>query len=208
MARDANACEWNLCKIFSWGIGGEAQRNNFFRRATENPECLAAYAKFLRGEELVESVATGFSAARLQEKMHRIQTELPGWVQKTGQHTRVMPLIQRLQSLMKERRWQEVDKVADELLALMRGAPTETKPAASAFAERLPPKIQRIQKELPAWIDSDTGKKSKATALMRQLQEHLKAGNFEQAEKTADSILEMIGASGAAGSGSEGRRPP
>jgi hypothetical protein len=89
-----------LANVFSWGIGGEVQRNNFFRQATENPEALGAYAKFLRGEKLVESAATGFSAAKLQEKMHRIQTELPGWVQKTGQHARVMPLMQKAQSLM------------------------------------------------------------------------------------------------------------
>ena len=37
-----------MVNVFSWGIGGEAMRNNFFRRATENPEALAAYAKFLR----------------------------------------------------------------------------------------------------------------------------------------------------------------
>ena len=37
-----------LVNIFAWGIGGEAMRDNFFRRATENPEALAAYAKFLQ----------------------------------------------------------------------------------------------------------------------------------------------------------------
>ena len=52
-----------MVNVFSWGIGGEAMRNNFFRRATENPEALAAYAKFLRGEPLVESAAQGFSGA-------------------------------------------------------------------------------------------------------------------------------------------------
>ena len=54
-----------MVNIFSWGIGGEAMRNNFFRQATENPEALAAYAKFLRRETLVESAPTGFSATRL-----------------------------------------------------------------------------------------------------------------------------------------------
>ena len=71
-----------MVNVFSWGIGGEAQRNNFFRKATENPECLAAYAKFLRHEPLVETASTGFSASALQDKMHRIQKELPDWVQK------------------------------------------------------------------------------------------------------------------------------
>jgi hypothetical protein len=90
--------------VFSWGIGGEAHRNNFFRRATENPEAPGAYAKSLRGETMVESAATGFSAGALQEKMHQIQTELPGSVQEAGQHGRVMPLMQKLQSLVKETR--------------------------------------------------------------------------------------------------------
>ena len=30
-----------MVNVFSWGIGGEAMRNNFFRQATENPEALA-----------------------------------------------------------------------------------------------------------------------------------------------------------------------
>ena len=30
-----------------------------------------------------------------------------------------MPLTQKLESLMKDRKWQEADKVADELLSLM-----------------------------------------------------------------------------------------
>ena len=54
-----------MVNVFSWGIGGEAMRNNFFRQATENPEALAAYAKFLRHETLVETAPTGFSASRL-----------------------------------------------------------------------------------------------------------------------------------------------
>ncbi len=108
-----------MVNIFSWGIGGEAMRNNFFRRATENPEALAAYAKFLRHETLVETAPTGFSAAALQDKMHRIQRELPAWVQKSGQQAKMMPLTQKLNAFLKDRKWQDVDKVADEILSLM-----------------------------------------------------------------------------------------
>lgn len=75
----------------------------------------------------------------------------------------------------------------------MKNSPPEPKTGASTVAERLPAKIQRIQKELPTWIDSDADKKDKATALMRQLDQHLKAKNFGEAERTADSILDMIG---------------
>ena len=56
-----------MVNVFSWGIGGEAHRNNFFRRATENPEALAAYAKFLRGEKLVESAAQDFLSGLSRE---------------------------------------------------------------------------------------------------------------------------------------------
>jgi hypothetical protein len=108
-----------MVNIFSWGIGGEALRNNFFRRATENPEALAAYAKFLRHETLLETARTGFSAEALQNKIHRIQKDLPEWVQKTGMQAQAIPLTQKLSALMKDRRFQEADKVADELLTLM-----------------------------------------------------------------------------------------
>jgi hypothetical protein len=108
-----------MVNLFSWGIGGEAMRDNFFRRATENPEALAAYGKFLRHETLIEAAATGFSGAAFQDKMRRIQRDLPAWVQKSGQQAKVAPLAQKLDALLKERKWQEADKVADEILSLM-----------------------------------------------------------------------------------------
>jgi len=70
----------------------------------------------------------------------------------------------------------------------------EAQKDASPLSERLPAKIQKIQEELPAWIEK-TGNMEKATAFMRKLKGHLDAKNFDEAEKTADSILEMIGAS-------------
>ena len=185
-----------LVNVFSWGIGGEVMRNNFFRRATENSEALAAYGKFLRGDALVETVPTGFSSEAFQAKMLRIQTELPGWIQKSGQQAQAMNLTQRIKAFLKDKQWQEADKVADELLSLMNGdSPIKVKSETSPVAERLPSKIQKIQSELPAWIQGDADKKNQATALMKQLQECLKTKNFEEAEKTADSILKMVGAS-------------
>lgn len=46
-------------------------------------------------------------------------------------------------------------------------------------------------KELPAWIQK-TGDKE-AAALMQKMQEQLKAKNFVEVEKTADSILKLMG---------------
>lgn len=108
-----------MTNIFSWGIGGEAMRNNFFRKATESPEALAAYGKFLRHETLVETANTGFSASNLQGKMQRIQKELPGWIQKSGRQAEAMTLMGKIKTLSKDSKWQEVDKVADEILSLI-----------------------------------------------------------------------------------------
>jgi hypothetical protein len=107
-----------MVNLFAWGIGGEAMRNNFFRRATENSEALAAYAKFLRHEPLMETTS-GFSAEAFQDKMRRIQSELPGWVQKSREQAQATLLMQKLTTLIKERKFEEADKVADELLSLM-----------------------------------------------------------------------------------------
>ena len=106
-----------MVNVFSWGIGGEAMRDNFFRRATENPEALAAYATFLRHTALVETAPTGFSSEAFQDKMRRIQKELPDWVQGSGKQAQAMPLTEKLQAFIKNKHWQEADKVADELLA-------------------------------------------------------------------------------------------
>jgi hypothetical protein len=112
-----------MVNVFSWGIGGEAMRNNFFRRATENPEALAAYAKFLRHETLVETAPTGSSSEVFQEKMHRIQRDLPDWVRKSGKQAQMMPLTKKITALIKDKKWQEADKVADEILSLMSHKP-------------------------------------------------------------------------------------
>ena len=194
-----------LTNVFSWGIGGEAQGNNFFRRATENPEALAAYAKFLRGEKLVESA--GFSGSSFQEKMRTIQAELPGWIQKTGRPAEAMPLVQKIQSLAKDKQWQEADKTADEVLALIKGAPTATKPEASPGAENKPPppsippsdarqqlseKIQRVT----AAVQKLAGSGRDPADILKTMEEKvvplLDAGKVKEAEAALDRLLEQL----------------
>jgi hypothetical protein len=183
-----------MVNVFAWGIGGEAMRGNFFRRATENPEALAAYGKFLRHGTLIETAATGFSSEAFRAKMNRIQAELPGWVERTGQHARVTPLTRKLQELLKEKQWQEADKLADALLDLMKGdRPIDADPKALPIQERLPLKVQEIRQKLPAWIQGDEDRKNRASALMKTLDQHLRTMNLGEAEKTADSLLKLIG---------------
>jgi hypothetical protein len=109
-----------LVNLFSWGIGGESMRDNFFRRATEGPEAVSAYAKFLRHETLVEATS-GFSPEAFQVKMQRLQTELPAWVRKSGQQAQALPLTRQLDTLLKEKKFLEADRIADQLLSLMSG---------------------------------------------------------------------------------------
>ncbi|MBC8043488.1 MAG: hypothetical protein IAF08_08585 [Rhizobacter sp.] len=108
-----------MVNIFSFGIGGEAEKNkNLFRLATENKEALSAYRKFLNGETLIERKrpADTFSPTLFQQKIRRIQAELPAWIQKTHEREKVEPLMQKLDGLIKQSRFQEADKIANEIL--------------------------------------------------------------------------------------------
>ncbi len=127
-----------LVNVFSWGIGGEANKNMSFRVVTEGPEALNAYRKFLTGKPLVEAKTVGLT-----------------------------------------------------------------------LLERLPPKIHQIQKELSDWIEkAEPANREKAVGLMKKLEGSLKAKDFDQAEKAADSILKLMGAraAGAAHDGHEEAR--
>ncbi len=75
----------------------------------------------------------------------------------------------------------------------LKGEPLVEAKETLSLMERLPPKIRRIQKELPARLEK-TGNKE-AAALMQKLQEHYKAKNFEEVEKSADAILKLMGVS-------------
>lgn len=110
-----------MVNIYSWGIGGEAYKNNFFRRATENEEAISAYRKFLKGAPLKEqeSKSKQFSPGRLQAKMHKINTEIPLWVQRTHKPELVQGLMTRIDTLLKAAKFEDAEIAADELLKLV-----------------------------------------------------------------------------------------
>lgn len=193
-----------LANVFSWGIGGEAQRQNFFRRATENPEALAAYAKFLRGEPLVE--AAGFSGPSLQAKMHRIQSELPGWIQKSGRQAEAMALMQKIQPLMRERKWQEADQAADALLALIEGSPVAPKTegpapkvpppsamAASDPAARMAEKVNRVTAGVQEWARSGHDPEEILVVMREKFRPLMESGKTKEAEEVLDGVLLKMG---------------
>ena len=187
-----------LVNIFSWGIGGEANKNMSFRVVTEGDEALRAYRKFLKGEPLIEAKTEALTLLeRLPPKIHRIQKELPVWLQTAPDKEKAMALMQELEKNLKAKNFDAAEKTADSLLEMIGGKaqPADQLPMiepSAAILKRLPPKIHQIQKELPAWVQK-TGNTEKATMAMRKLDEQLKAQNLDEAEKTADSILKMIG---------------
>jgi hypothetical protein len=189
-----------LVNVFAWGIGGEAMKNMDFRMVTEGEDALRAYRKFLSGSPLIEAQTQASLMERLPPKIHRIQKELPGWIEKAeaGDKEKATALMKTLETNLKAKNFEEVEKTADSILKMMglnaQDVPKQEpqKPDGSTVADRLPPKIQKIQEGLPAWVEK-TGNAEKATGLMKKLDEQLKAKNFEEAEKTADSILKMMG---------------
>jgi len=56
----------------------------------------------------------------------------------------------------------------------------------------LPEKIHNIQAELPSWLQSHPDQQSKIEPLMTQLDQAIKAGNYQEAATTADAILSLI----------------
>lgn len=110
-----------LTNIYSWGMGGPAFKNNFFRVATENQEAIGAYRKFLAGEQLVELPPSknAFSPTAFQQKIHEIQAQVPGWVQRTHGQAQVQPLMEQLDGLIKAQQFVQANHVADEILHLI-----------------------------------------------------------------------------------------
>jgi hypothetical protein len=109
-----------LVTIFSWGIGGEANKNMDFRVVTEGDKALQAYRKFLKGAPLIEAKAeTSTLMERLPPKIHKIQRELPVWIQKGGNTERATALTQQLDANLKANDLAAAEKTADAILKML-----------------------------------------------------------------------------------------
>ena len=111
-----------LVTLFSWGVGGEANKNMGFRVVTEGEEALRAYRKFLKGDPLIEAKTEPSLTERLPPKIHQIQKELPAWMQKTDNKDKAAEaagLMQKMQGQLKAKNFEEVEKTADSILEMM-----------------------------------------------------------------------------------------
>ncbi|MDQ2767958.1 MAG: hypothetical protein M3Y30_12480 [Gemmatimonadota bacterium] len=107
-----------LVNIFGWGVGAAA---NPFRQTAEGDAALSAYRKFLHGWALAEAplqVPVSPPPADLPDRVRKIQTLLPGWVDKHGSAI-VRPLMERLDSELKQQHFQDASKIADQILSLL-----------------------------------------------------------------------------------------
>jgi len=58
--------------------------------------------------------------------------------------------------------------------------------------QELSDKVQRIQREVPAWIQAHRDRKPELASLFQQLDTYVRANNMAGAQRTADSILRLI----------------
>jgi len=107
-----------LVNLFGWGVGDE---HNPFRKVAEADASVAAYRKFLKGEELKEEPmpAPEIPSAELPQKMHEIQRRVRAYVDKNGPG-RLSSLMPRLDEQMKQQKFGAAEKTADEVLRILK----------------------------------------------------------------------------------------
>jgi hypothetical protein len=195
-----------LVTIFSWGVGGEPNKNMGFRVVTEGEEALQAYRKFLKGLPLVEGETMASLEERLPPKIHQIQKELPAWMQKTGNRDQAAALLQKMQAHLKAKNFEEVEKTADSILNMMgMSAPTAgrggdnqpqqalpSSPPSDDPTKRLTEKIERVKAGVQKWAASGRDPSAIAEAMKAKFKPLMDAGKVVEAEAELDRILEEL----------------
>jgi Spy/CpxP family protein refolding chaperone len=133
---------------------------------------------------------------RLTEKVERVKAGAQKWADSGHDPAEIfMTMKEKFQPLMQAGKIAEAEAVVDGVLKQL-GMAVNAPAAATADEpspeERVLVRIHKIQKELPAWV-KQTGRKEEADALMKTLKAQVADMNFPEAEKTADTILKMMG---------------
>ena len=108
-----------MVNIFAWGVGPDDFQSNFFRRATEGPDAIAGYRRFLSGQRLREDPAQPFSLTEFQKKIRDIQSRLPQWVQRTRRQPEATDIMRGLEDSIKSGDMTAADAAADKALELL-----------------------------------------------------------------------------------------
>lgn len=191
-----------LVNVYSWGLGGEANKNMSFRVVTEGEEALGAYRKFLKGDPLIEGQITLTLMERLPPKIHKIQEEFPAWMQKAGNKDKAAEataLMQKMQEQLKAKDFEEAEKTADLILKMMgvSGQAAES-PAAGTGSlpednrKRLTEKIQRVKDGLDKWLASGRDSSAIRHIMEEKVKPLLDTGKFMEAEAELDRVLDLL----------------
>ena len=133
---------------------------------------------------------------RLTEKVERVTAGAQKWADSGHDPAEIfMTMKEKFQPLMQAGKIAEAEAVVDGVLkqlGMAVNAPAATTADEPSPEERVLVRIHKIQKELPAWV-KQTGRKEEADALMKTLKAQVADMNFPEAEKTADTILKMMG---------------
>lgn len=100
-----------LVNLYGWRVGDDS---NPLRKTAEGENALVAYRKFLAGETLPEAPAIA-SQANLIDKVHKIQAEVPGWIQKNGP-AQVKDNLEQLDKAIKEKHFHAAAQAANAIL--------------------------------------------------------------------------------------------
>jgi hypothetical protein len=194
-----------LVDIFSWGIGGEANKNMGFRVVTEGEEALQAYRKFLKGDALTEAKLAPSLTERLPPKIHKIQQELPAWMEKTG-NKEAAALMQKMQEQLKAKNFEEVEKTADAILQMMGASaqpsgqnsedkPQRTPPSTSISddrVKRLKEKVALVAQGVRNWAASGRDPSEIRRTMEEKFKPLMEAGKLVEAEAELDRLLAQL----------------
>jgi hypothetical protein len=105
-----------VVNVFGWGVGPPS---NPFRRIAENGNAIAAYRRFLRGEDLPSDPPAQVPSAQFFDKLRIIREQLPPYLQKHGPEA-VGRAYEELGRDLKQQHYGDAERAEDEILGALK----------------------------------------------------------------------------------------
>jgi hypothetical protein len=100
-----------VVNVFGWGVG---PASNPFRKIAENKSAIAAYQKFLRGEDLPSEPPAQVPSPEFFDKLRKLQKELPPYLAKHGPE-KVGRFYEELDHDLKAQRYVDAEQAVDKI---------------------------------------------------------------------------------------------
>jgi hypothetical protein len=184
----------SMANVFGWDVG---DKQNVFRRATENDEAVAAYRKFLRGirleeKPLAESYRSSYSL--LQSLMRALPGRIENYRDAGGDPRLIEPQIKRLEEDMKagwldamKQRLDQIEATIDEKIA-----GKSNMGASHGFDVAA---LQQQMRALPQKIETfhrHGGDMSGVKTRVESIQKHIEAGELEKAFEEVQALNPIL----------------